>query len=56
MKRFQIILNGKCIKDFNTYGGAYNYLTKKLLEMNEESELLLYDSQTSKVDFEIYKH
>lgn len=56
MKRFQIILNAKCIKDFNTFGGAFNYLSKKLLEMNEESEILLYDSLSSKIVYEIYKH
>ena len=56
MKRFQIILNEKCIKDFNTFGGAFNYLVKKLLEINEESEIILYDSYMGKIKYEIYKH
>lgn len=56
MKRFQIIMNAKCIKDFNTWGGAFNYLSQKMLQMNNESELIMYDSFLLKIEFEIYKH
>lgn len=56
MKRFRVILNAKCIKDFNTFGGAFNFFSGKMLEMNEGSELLLYDSNEGKVVYEVCKN